>query len=166
MYSSANDIQFYPIGRDIPENETSKYQKSILRSRSDGDDRTYGQADRLMKSYETIFKWIETERNWFFNKEMALKLSSRLKIHSERTAFTKLIMKLKQFWNMSSFSDMLQLILGKFTVQNGISCTDSLLSRTVGFSARAGFTKNGWSNLVGECWWKMYVEKLSPACSS
>ena len=27
MYSSANDIQFYPIGRDIPEDETSKYRK-------------------------------------------------------------------------------------------------------------------------------------------
>ena len=65
MYSSANDIQFYPIGRDIPENETSKYQKSILWSRSDGDDRAYGHADRLMNSYfqmdrdwkKQIFQW-------------------------------------------------------------------------------------------------------------
>ena len=118
MYSSANDIQFYPIGRDIPENETSKYKKSILWSRSDGDDRAYGHADRLMKSYETIFKSIETERNWFFSEEMTLKLKRRLKIHSERTVFTKLIMKLKQFWNMSSFSDMLQLILGQSQSQS------------------------------------------------
>ena len=65
MYSSANDIQFYPIGRDIPESETSKYKKSILWSRSDGDDRAYGHADRLMNSYfqmdrdwkKQIFQW-------------------------------------------------------------------------------------------------------------
>ena len=49
---------------------------------------------------------------------MALKVTGRLTINSERTAFTKLIMKLKQFWNMSSFADMLQLILGNYLSRN------------------------------------------------
>ena len=146
MYSSANDIQFYPIGRDIPENETSKYKKSILWSRSGESGTTTGHADRHMKPYAGLRpKWrlsIKKRLKERFFNEMALKLTSRLKLHSERTAFTKLIMKLKQFWNMSSFSDMLQLILGNFNAkfkfliifQSGVRLLTLLAGDVVWFS--------------------------------
>ena len=55
---------------------------------------------------------------------MPLKVACRLNIRSERTALAKLIMKLKQFWNMSSFADMLQLILGEFFWATSMLVTD------------------------------------------